>query len=104
MCIRDRTGDGNARDVPEPSRLSHMKRITGTDPTQFFDVEVLDGISFRGPNGRRGVIRMPGDEAGNAVDDTASIGISDSGRTRRVHTVKVEDVDDTEKYAGVCVT
>lgn len=102
--IIDETGDGNARDVPEPSRLSHMKRITGTDPTQFFDVEVLDGISFRGPNGRRGVIRMPGDEAGNAVDDTASIGISDSGRTRRVHTVKVEDVDDTEKYAGVCVT
>ncbi len=101
--VIDETGDGNSVDNNNPSRLSHMVRVTGENDN-FFDAEILDGLSFIGPNGKRGVLLMPGDDAGSDVKDDAGIGIQSSGVTRRVHTVKVEDVSDDEKYIGVCVT
>jgi len=53
-CIIDKTGDDNGKggDGSQPgyTRLSHMVRVTSpTDPTQNFDVEVLDAFNLQPP-------------------------------------------------------
>src|ERR1019366_2198393 len=50
--IVDTTGDGNAHDPGQTrmTRGSHMERVEGVDdPTQTFDIEVLDAIAFITP-------------------------------------------------------
>ena len=42
-----------------PSRKTHVKRITNPDDeSQFIDVEVIDEITFRGPNGQVVTLRL----------------------------------------------
>jgi hypothetical protein len=85
--INDDTGDGNAVKNSNPTRLSHMKRVTNpNDPTQFFDVEVLDVISFRDANGGEWILDMPTDKV-NVFDTTDDSGSTSS--TRRTHTEKI---------------
>src|SRR6185369_11441110 len=95
--IKDDTGDGNEVDGgAEPTRLSHMVRVTGEDDdSMFFDVEVLDMLSFKGPNGKRGILRMDA-TPGVKVNDEAGLGIVSTGRTRKAHSKKITDKDDTE--------
>jgi hypothetical protein len=88
--IVDDTGDGNGKTPSDGTRRSHMERITNpSDPTQFFDVEVLDIIAFDDENGGTWVLSMPSAEADtfNASDDTG-----DSQSTRRVHSETVTDL------------
>jgi hypothetical protein len=84
--IVDDTGDGSEKTPSRATRRSHMERIKGDpDKTQFFDVEVLDMISFRGQNGEEWILVNPSKDAVpfNKTD-------GGSGRaTRRTHTEKV---------------
>jgi hypothetical protein len=98
-CIRDDTGDGQARGQPQGcSRVSHMVRLTNPDDeSQFFDVEVLDAFALRGPNGEEIALLMPEDGAREAiVDDTGSgVGIPASANTTRVlRAVKIAELVD----------
>jgi hypothetical protein len=80
--IVDNTGDGNGVTSGNPSRASHMVRLTGsTDPSMVIDVEVLDAIAFQSVNGMQFMLTMaPGGEfivdntdgnLANAVDDAS---------------------------------
>lgn len=83
----DDTGDGND-DTSAGSlatRRSHMKRITSTDGTKFFDIEVIDAAAFRDQNGYEWILTMPtADQDASDFNSTDDTGNSDA--TRRVHT------------------
>lgn len=97
--IVDETGGGNGAEPNEPTRRSHMKRVINrTDPSQKFDVEVLDVIAFRGENGEEWILDM-----GATSDDPDAFSLTDGGgsarSTRRTHTEKISP-DPTDKKPG----
>lgn len=85
--IVDDTGDGSQKSPADPTRRTHMKRITG-DATNFFDVEILDAAAFNDQNGDEWILNMPAD---NANPFNVTDGTGDSSATRRTHSEKVSD-------------
>jgi len=112
--VIDNTGDGNQKGYSEAStRKSHMVRLTGmTDPTQFFDAEILDAFVLKGPDGSEMLLNMPVGNSNAAITDNTSsdLGIpATSNTTRACHIVKLFDtpapgVTDTTKFLLVQMT
>jgi hypothetical protein len=93
--IVDDTGDGNGKSVVGATRRSHMKRISSSsDSTQFFDIEVLDAISFK-IEGKEWIMNFP-DDGGLSVYNTTTNSGSPTGSTRIVHDEKIYS-DPTDK-------
>lgn len=86
--ITDNTGGGNGKQPGDPTRRSHMKLITGDDPTQQLYVEVVDAIAFRGENGDEWILDMGKTSDSPVVFDTTD-GSGDTTATRRVHNEKI---------------
>jgi hypothetical protein len=111
--IDDRSGDGNGVQNSNATRLSTIYRMTNPDDdTYYLDVEVLDGIRFKGPNGKDGVLHMPSSISGINVDDTDGTGATGNGGTTQfAHTLKVVDPlsttakeDESDEFIGVTIT
>jgi hypothetical protein len=85
--IVDDTGDGSEKSPADPTRRTHMKRITG-DANNFFDVEVLDAAAFVDLNGGEWVLNMPAD---NASSFNTTDGTGNNNATRRTHNEQVSD-------------
>jgi hypothetical protein len=98
--IVDNTGDGNGKsNGPKATRRSHMKRIkSSSDPTQFLDIEVIDGVAFKDENGKEWILNHPDKDDLNKYNVTTGQGNPKS--TRRVHLEKVysDPNDKTSPY------
>lgn len=87
--IKDNTGGGNGKSPALPTRASHMTRIEGTIPGSApgtgdfkFDVECIDAIGCKGPDGKVWILNMP------ETDSTAyctTDGTGDASSTRQTH-------------------
>lgn len=85
--IVDAVGDGLDKAPAAPTRRTHVKRITSaSDPTQFFDVEVLDAAAMNDIRGGEWTLVMP---AESAVPFDTTDGGAGSNTTRRTHLEKV---------------
>lgn len=100
--IVDSTGDGSAKGDPKDagakfSRKSHMKRLTNkTNPNQFIDVEILDAVALKGPNGSEVALIMPqGTSKAMVLDATGSQLNVPAGpdTTRALHVIKLKSGD-----------
>ena len=97
--IVDDTGDGNGKSILNATRRSHMKRLASTsDPTQFFDIEVLDAIAFRDEQGKEWIMNLPDDGGLSVYNSTTNSGPPNA--TRRVHDEKIysDPNDKTSDY------
>lgn len=103
--IVDDTGGGNAKNTLNATRRSHMKRITSpTDASQFFDIEVIDAISFRDENNKEWILDLKVVRPYNTTDGvTGSSMGGGSNYTRRVHTEKIysDQNDETSDHMTV---
>jgi hypothetical protein len=111
--VTDNTGDGNAIENADATRLSHMERFTNKNDTdQYLDLEILDTVAFTSPNRKQGVLHMPSSKASWIVRDDANIGFGGgSGGSRFGHTEKVTDKnskvakeDEQDDFTGIVVT
>jgi hypothetical protein len=96
--IIDDTGDGNnVGSASGCSRRSHMQRLTNpTDGSQFFDIEILDAITFTMPNGKEELFKMPNTDISAAVKDDTGNGLEVSFvkgvSTRKDHIVEIDEL------------
>lgn len=97
----DNTGDGNARTAAKGTRRTHMQRIVNpADPTQYFDAEVLDNISFRDIQGNEWILSTP---SKNSKPFDVTDGTGDKNSTRRTHNEK-KSADLTDKKPSQYLT
>jgi hypothetical protein len=96
-CIIDNTGHGNEKGNPSScTRLSHMVRVKDQDDTHvvfLFDVEVLDAIVLRGPNGQESLLLMPADKAVEAILDETGSGLEVAATPSTTRVLRVVRID-----------
>lgn len=99
-CIKDSTGGEHGKEPGKPTRLSHMKRIIGDDPSQMLDIEVIDILSFRDVQGTEWILNMNSTNGQPSVFNSTE-GTGSSKSTRRTHNEKVRiDPKDTKSASG----
>jgi hypothetical protein len=103
--IFDSTGDGpTSGDIRACSRASHMKRlVSNSDPNQCMDVEVLDDVSFIGPNHQEWCIEMPNSGISEFVTDNTNSGLGTAHTdrtTRAVHVAKISQLKPGARFGS----
>src|ERR1035437_9507921 len=105
--IIDDTGDNNQKFTANPTRRSHMKRITGSGDKQFLDIEVLDAVAFRDDMGKEWIMDLqPGSSDSSPVYNTTTNTLSSpygTSPTRMVHDEKIysDPNDKTSDFIAV---
>ena len=86
-------GDGTIGDPDHCSRVSHMEKlVSNTEPNQCIDVEVLDAMSFIGPNNAQWCITMSAKGVVEAITDNTNSNLKvpvQGSTTRAVHVAKI---------------
>jgi hypothetical protein len=109
-CIIDNTGAGNAKGDPSScTRLSHMVRIKDDTHPDFriFDVEVIDAVVMRGPNGQENLLLMPSDKAVEAILDETGSGLevaATSSTTRVLRVVRIDGLNEQRPNTSIDTT